>query len=247
MPFFISFLCLLCIDKENRNKKVASPHCTVGIQYYTPTLKCHATSWLPRLSSTFFHSVKSLCDCTFYIWSCIYFESNSKVNVDKFHPQSIYYDSKLLICCTGLNCFWPFGQNNMNSALDFYPNQPVRKQMCQIQSAKVLLFNIYFVILPVSQHVFLLGFFFVCMRVRHISNIWMRKSKLLQEITYTLHFQNNGNFLSILSIKSLQLFILRNDDLFIMRQNHKVHKKIYSNQFWPSVISSACVHIYHVK
>ena len=45
------------------------------------------------------------------------------------------------------------------SALDFYPNQPVRKQMCQIQSAKVLLFNIYFVILPVSQHVFLLGFF----------------------------------------------------------------------------------------
>ena len=96
--FFISFFffCLLCIDKENRNKKVASPHCTVGIQYYTPTLKCHATSWLPRLSSTFFHSVKSLCDCTFYIWSCIYFESNSKVNVDKFHPQSIYYDSKLL-------------------------------------------------------------------------------------------------------------------------------------------------------
>ena len=112
--YFFLFFCLLCIDKENRNKKVASPHCTVGIQYYTPTLKCHATSWLPRLSSTFFHSVKSLCDCTFYIWSCIYFESNSKVNVDKFHPQSIYYDSKLLICCTGLNCFWPFGQNNMN-------------------------------------------------------------------------------------------------------------------------------------
>ena len=94
--YFFLFFCFLCIDKENRNKKVASPHCTVGIQYYTPTLKCHATSWLPRLSSTFFHSVKSLCDCTFYIWSCIYFESNSKVNVDKFHPQSIYYDSKLL-------------------------------------------------------------------------------------------------------------------------------------------------------
>ena len=95
-PFFISlfFFCLLCIDKENRNKKVASPHCTVGIQY--THLHWNATSRLPRLSSTFFHSVKSLCDCTFYIWSCIYFESNSKVNVDKFHPQSIYYDSKLL-------------------------------------------------------------------------------------------------------------------------------------------------------
>ena len=88
------FFCLLCIDKENRNKKVASPHCTVGIQY--THLHWNATSWLPRLSSTFFHSVKSLCDCTFYIWSCIYFDSNSKVNVDKFHPQSIYYGSKLL-------------------------------------------------------------------------------------------------------------------------------------------------------
>ena len=41
-------------------------------------------------------------------------------------------------------------------------------------------------------------------------------------------FRIMGNFLSILSINSLQLFILRNDDLFIMRQNHKVQKKTYS-------------------
>ena len=89
-----------------------------------------------------------------------------------------------MICCTGLNCFLAIWAKKHEQCTGFLP-KPTSNRMCQRQRvAKVLLSNIYFVILRVSQHVFLLGFFFVCMRVRHISNIWMRKSKLPQEITY---------------------------------------------------------------
>ena len=208
--------------QRNRNKKVASPHCTVGIQY--THLHWNATSRLPRLSSTFFHSVKSLCDCTFYIWSCIYFESNSKVNVDKFHPQSIYYDSKLLAPALLHRFKLFFGHfGKTTDALDFYPNQQVRKQMCQSQRvAKVILSNIYIVILPVSQHVFLLGFFLYACVFDTYQIFECGNQNYYKKLRTYFIFIIMGNFLSILSINSLQLFILRNDDLFIMRQNYKV-------------------------
>ena len=90
---------------------------------------------------------------------------------------------------------------------------------------KVLLSKIHFVILPVSQHVFLLGFFlYAC--VFDTYQIFECGNQNYYKKLHTYYiFRIMGNFSSILSIKSLQLFILRNDDLFIMRQNYKVYRR----------------------
>ena len=127
-----------------------------------------------------------------------------------------------LLCYTGLNCFLAIWAKQQFTGFLPKPASKESNVPKPKSSLKVILSNIYIVILPVSQHVFLLGFFLYACVFDTYQIFECGNQNYYKKLRTYFIFRIMGNYLSILSINSLQLFILRNDDLFIMRQNYKV-------------------------